>query len=320
MSTGPSGVIETLAVPETLQALVAARLDGLGADERRVVQDAAVLGKTFTKLGLATLGGRDADELEPLLASLLRKEIVSVQADPRSPERGQYSFLQDIVKKVAYEMLSKPERKAKHLAAARFLSSSWGTEEDEIVELVASHYLDAYRAGPTAEDAGEIKDTARDLLVRAGERAASLGATGEAQRALERAVELTDDPLVQAELHERAGVLAWTGGRPGDASAHWEKSIELFEAQGATHPAARVEARLAEAMWDRGRLGDGSRPHGRGLRRSWPRTSRTRISPPSRPSLAALRFSGATRSARWSTIERALDSPRRFAPERWLRP
>src|SRR5258707_1046530 len=81
---------------------------------------------------------------------------------------------------------------------------------------------------------------------------APLGATGEAQRAFERAGELTEDPLVQAELHERAGVLAWGGGRPGEASAHWEQSIALFEAEGATHPAARVEARLAEAMWDRG--------------------------------------------------------------------
>jgi class 3 adenylate cyclase/tetratricopeptide (TPR) repeat protein len=253
----PTGVIETLAVPETLHALVAARLDGLGMEERRVVQDAAVLGKTFTKAGLAALGERDGDEIEPVLAALLRKEIISVQADPRSPERGQYSFLQDIVKKVAYEVLSKTERKTKHLAAARYLSSSWGTEEDEIVEVVASHYLDAYRAAPTAVDADEIRDTARDLLVRAGERAASLGAPDEAQRAFERAFELTDDPLRQAELHERAGVLAWIGGRPPEASTHFEEAIALFEAQGATHPAARVEARLAERMWDRGRIGEG---------------------------------------------------------------
>ncbi len=68
---------------------------------------------------------------------------------------------------------------------------------------------------------------------------------------------MTDDPLRQAELHERAGVLAWIGGRPPEASAHFEEAIALFEAQGATHPAARVEARLAERMWDRGRIGEG---------------------------------------------------------------
>ena len=122
----PTGPVETLEVPETLQALVAARLDGLTVDERRLVQDGSVLGKTFTRSGLSALSGLPDDQLQPLLGALLRKEILSVQADPRSPERGQYSFLQDIVKRVAYDTLSKHERKAKHLAAAQFLESAWG--------------------------------------------------------------------------------------------------------------------------------------------------------------------------------------------------
>src|SRR5207247_991469 len=70
----PTGPIEALDVPETLQALVAARLDGLGPEERRLLQDAAVLGKSFTKAGLAALSGVDEVELEPLLTSLIRKE------------------------------------------------------------------------------------------------------------------------------------------------------------------------------------------------------------------------------------------------------
>ena len=179
----PTGAIDSLEVPETLHALIAARLDGLQADERRLLQDGAVLGKTFTKLGLEALTGVPDEELEPLLAGLLRKEILSIQADPRSPERGQYSFLQDIVKHVAYETISKKERKAKHLAAARFLSSVSSAEEDEIVEVVASHYLDAYAAAPEDADAEEIRSKAREMLVRAGERASSLAANLEAQKA-----------------------------------------------------------------------------------------------------------------------------------------
>jgi tetratricopeptide (TPR) repeat protein len=62
---------------------------------------------------------------------------------------------------------------------------------------------------------------------------------------------------VQAELHERAGAAGATGARAGEASGHFEQSIALFEAEGATHPAARVSARLAEIHWDRGRLEDG---------------------------------------------------------------
>jgi class 3 adenylate cyclase/tetratricopeptide (TPR) repeat protein len=254
----PVGAIETLEVPETLHALVAARLDGLAPEERRLVQDGSVLGKTFTKHGLGALTGLGEGDLEPLLASLLRKEVLSIQADPQSPERGQYSFLQDIVKHVAYETLSKRERKAKHLAAAQFLSSTRSAEEDEIVEVVATHYLDAYRSAPDDPDADEIRSTARGMLVRAAERAASLAANVEAQRAYERALELTDEALVQAELHERAGTMARTGARADEAAAHYEQAIELFDAVGATHPAAGVSARLAEILWtDRGRIEQG---------------------------------------------------------------
>jgi class 3 adenylate cyclase/predicted ATPase len=253
----PTGSVDRLEVPETLHALIAARLDSLTPEERRLAQNGSVLGKTFTKLGLTALTGLSAEELEPQLAGLLRKEILSIQGDPRSPERGQYSFLQDIVKRVAYETISKRERKQKHLAAAQFLSTVWSAEEDEIVEVIAAHYLDAYRSAPDDPDAGEIRSSARDTLVRAAERAASLAANAEAQWAFERAIELTDDPLTEAELRERAGLMARTGARADDAARHLERSIGLFEAAGASHPAARVSARLAEIMWERGRLEHG---------------------------------------------------------------
>jgi class 3 adenylate cyclase/tetratricopeptide (TPR) repeat protein len=250
----PTGPIETLEVPETLHALVAARLDSLEPDERRVVQTGSVLGKTFTKQGVAALTGLEEESLEPLLTSLLRKEVLSIQADPRSPERGQYSFLQDIVKHVAYETMSRRERKEKHVAAADFLASVWAAEEDEIVEVLAAHYLDAYNAVPDAPDAEELKTRAREMLIRAAERAASLAANAEAQHAYERAIELADDSVSQAELHERAGLAAAIGTRPSEAAAHYEQAMKLFSAVGATHPAARVTARHAEVIWDRGRL------------------------------------------------------------------
>ena len=253
----PTGPIEQLEMPETLQALVAARLDGLTTEERHLVQDGAVLGKTFTKQGLTALTGMDAAALEPILASLLRKEVLSVQADPLSPERGQYAFLQDIVKRVAYETISRKERKAKHLATADFLLTLPGSDEDEIVEVVAQHLIDALESAPDADDAGEIRDRAREMLVRAGERAASLAATAEAQRAYERAADLSDDGVVQAELLERAGAVARAGVRGDDARACFERAIALYDEASETHAAARVAARLAEVMWDMGRIEDG---------------------------------------------------------------
>jgi class 3 adenylate cyclase/tetratricopeptide (TPR) repeat protein len=242
----PTGPVETLEVPETLHALIAARLDGLSPEERHLIQDASVLGKTFFKQGVGALSGLPDSDLEPMLSALVRREVLTLQADPRSPERGQYGFLQDLVKRVAYETISKKERKAKHLAAAAFIEQGWGGEEEEIIEVLASHYLEAYRAAPEAGDAETIGSKARDMLTRAGERAASLAASVDAQRYFEQAIDLTDQPNLQAELHERAGRMAWNGGRPGDAKGHYERAMALFESQGLTHPAARVSARLGE--------------------------------------------------------------------------
>jgi len=247
-----AGEIETLEVPETLQGLIAARLDGLTADERRAVQEAAVLGRTFTLRGLAAVSGRNESELEPLLASLVRKEIVSLMADPFSPERGRYGFLQDLVKKVAYDTLSRRQRKMLHLAAAAYLLSLG--DEDEIVEVLAAHYVDAYRAAPDEADAGEIRDQAREMLVRAGDRAASLAANPEAEAHFEAAAALAESPVLQAELLERAGTIARGAGRPDAARVRFEHAIALFEQQGRTHAAARVSARLGELMWDTGRV------------------------------------------------------------------
>ncbi len=250
----PTGPIEALDVPETLHALVAARLDGLSVEERRLLQDASVLGKSFTRGGLSALSGLDERALEPLVASLVRKEVLSVQADPRSPERGHYSFLQDLLRRVAYETLARAERKARHLAAAAHLVQAFGAGEQEIVEVVATHYLDAYDAAPEADDAGEIKARAREMLTRAGERAASLAANDEARHHFERAAGLSDDVSVEAALHERAGATAWSAGRVEQAQRHFERALGLYEGAGMSHAAARVSARLGEVEWRSGYL------------------------------------------------------------------
>src|SRR4029077_15083970 len=137
--------------------LIAARLDGLTPEERTILQGASVLGKTFTVGGLAAVTGRDEVGLQPLLDSLVRKEVLGYQSDPRSPERGQFGFLQALVRKVAYDTLSKRDRKSKHLAVARYLEESWGSDDEEIVQVVAAHYLDAYTAAPSDPDSAEIK-------------------------------------------------------------------------------------------------------------------------------------------------------------------
>jgi len=238
------GEVETLEVPETLHALIAARLDGLGDDERRLLQNGAVLGKAFTREGIAALAGLDETELDPLLASLVRKEVLALQADPRSPEYGQYAFLQDLVRRVAYDTLSKRDRKSRHLAAADQLGASLG--EDDVAEVIAAHLLAAYEVDPGAEDAPRLKELAADALVRAGDRAGRLAAAAEAQRYFEQAAELVADERQRTELADRAGHMAWRANRPAEARALLERAHGAYEQLGDATAAARVSRQLAE--------------------------------------------------------------------------
>jgi predicted ATPase len=154
----PVGPIETLAVPETLQSLAAARLDSLDPAERRLLEDASVLGRSFSRASLAAVSGLSDGELESHLQSLLRKEILTRQLDALSPERNQLAFLQDILRRVAYETLSVHDRKQRHLVVAAHLARDG---DEDIAAVLAAHYLDAYRLGAGGADADDLRDRAR---------------------------------------------------------------------------------------------------------------------------------------------------------------
>ncbi len=151
------------------------------------------------------------------------------------------------MQKVAYDTLSRRDRKARHLAAATYLEDTW--DADEIPEVIASHYLEAYRAAPDADDAADVKAKACDRLAQAGNRAASLAAAAEARRWFEQALELADDPLARAGLHERAAETALATGDGDAAKAHFRQAMELFGGGGERHAAARAAAGHAEVVW-----------------------------------------------------------------------
>jgi class 3 adenylate cyclase/predicted ATPase len=252
------GEIQELAVPETLQALIAARLDGLLPQERALLQDASVLGKTFTLAGAAALTGRSEEEVGSLLDSLVRKELLGRQMDPRSPERGQYGFLQSLAQKVAYDTLSKRDRRTKHLAAADFIERTWSGDEDEIVEVMASHLLDAYHLAPEADDADTVRERAQGMLARAGRRAQSLAAMQLARGYFERAAELAPDRSAQAELLEQAGISVFAGAQTDEMISLFERAERLYSEAGDSHSAARVSARIGEALWVADRADEGA--------------------------------------------------------------
>src|SRR5206468_3515732 len=196
------------------------------------------------------LAALDETDLAPLLASLVRKEVLSLQADARSPEHGNYGFLQDLVRRVAYETLSRHDRKSRHLAVADHLAGS--PSEEEVAEVIASHLLAAYEAVPDAIDAEELKGRAAAALVRAGERAKGLAAATEAQRYFEQAAELVDDESARADLAARAGEMAWQANRPAEARVLLERAHAAYEQLADPIGEARVASRLADIDFNDG--------------------------------------------------------------------
>ncbi|MDQ3553534.1 MAG: hypothetical protein M3395_03875, partial [Chloroflexota bacterium] len=241
----PTGDLTDLAVPESLHGLIAARLDALDPAARALIQDGAVLGQTFSITALAALTGQTAEELEPRLRALVRREILSVDSDPLSPERGHHGFTQGLIREVAYATLARKDRRARHLAAARYFES---LGDEEIAGALASHYLDAYRASPEGAEADAVGIQARLALRGAADRAAGLGSYDQAITYLEQALAVTVDEADRADLLERIGRSAHALGHYDHAESVLSGAIASHRARGDASGVARATAQLASAL------------------------------------------------------------------------
>ena len=235
--------LSQIGAPASLQALVAARLDALSSGERRIVSDASVLGASFTREGLMALGASEPD-LDSALESLQRKEIITVQRDRFSAERGQLRFLQAVVRQVAYATLSRRDRRSRHLAAAEHLTLLVERGHD-LAAVVAQHLLDAVDASPEADDA-VLLARAVALLERAAARARTLGVPTEALRHLQAALGRVTDPDVQGRLHTTAAEVAYIAGDYELAAEHAEQAVTLLDDVGDP-----IGAGVAAGAWGR---------------------------------------------------------------------
>jgi tetratricopeptide (TPR) repeat protein len=235
------GDLPTLDIPPTLRALIASRLDALEAADRGLLQDASVLGQVFAAPALAALSNRPADEILARLRVLTAKELIALENDPRSPERGQYRFTQGVIREVSHGTLSKRDRLSRHLAAARYFET---LGDDELAAVLANHYLEAYQAVPEGEEGAAIAAQARVALRGAAERASRLHSHGQALAYLEQALAVTFDEEDRTETRLQAGRAASAIGALDKAEEHSRAAIEWLRAHGQTLRAAE-----ATAMW-----------------------------------------------------------------------
>jgi class 3 adenylate cyclase/tetratricopeptide (TPR) repeat protein len=244
----PAGELGDLDVPATLSSLLAARLDALAPDERELVKAMAVFGGSFPRSAAAALSGLGEEQLDEALASLVRKQVLAVRADPLSPDRGQYAFAQTLLRTVAYEMLPKSERRPRHLAAADHLRAAFPNDGEEVAEVIASHVLDAYRAAAGDPDEDELRALALEALRRAARRTAEIGAPEAAARSYLLARELASSVEERTELTEAAGEMALFSGQLEHAVELLRTAIAEHEAAGREREAARLAAPLTKAL------------------------------------------------------------------------
>ena len=241
------GSSEELPLPETLQGIIAARLDGLAPTEKELLQDAAVVGKVFW----ASAVRRDSDVV-PTLHSLERKGFVRRQRRSSVEGESEFAFAHALVRDVAYGQIARVYRAAKHRRMAEWIESL-GRPEDH-AEMVAHHWRSALDLTEAAGSADPILTTRARLALRdAGDRAFSLHAYTAAASQYEDALALSssDDPERPELLFRRARALyrAFDESRREQAL---ETARDALLDVGAIDLVAEAEALLAHVAWERG--------------------------------------------------------------------
>jgi class 3 adenylate cyclase len=241
----PAGDLDVLTVPESLHALIAARIDGLPASERTLVQDASVLGLSFGVPALSSITRANPDEIDAMLQHLNRREILVRDDDPRSPERGQYRFVQGLLREVAYATLARDDRRARHLAAARYYEA---LGDDELSGVLAQHYVDAYEAHPGGPEGAAVAAQARVALRAAAQRALELGSARRAHSYLASALTIAAEPTEELELLAAAFDAAENAGMLDTAVQLGERVTRLAADLGDDATRRRGLARLGNVL------------------------------------------------------------------------
>jgi class 3 adenylate cyclase/tetratricopeptide (TPR) repeat protein len=237
-----------LPVPESIQGVIAARLDLLPPAEKALLQDGAVLGKVFWLGSLAK--GRSPGDAEIALHALDRKGFVRRARVSSVADESEYTFLHLIVRDVAYGQIPRGARVEKHRHAAEWIESLG--RPDEHAETLAHHYLTALElARASRQPTEELANRARRALREAGDRAAALNAFDSAARSYASALELSP-----ARDRERPRLLLAHGTMLAIGQESGEEELELAASAlveiGDREHAARAEILLADSDWRAG--------------------------------------------------------------------
>jgi len=271
-------------IPDTVQAVITARIDRLPFDERRALQGAAVIGRTFWPSAVGLLAGFSNGDVNPPLAGLLQKEMIAGHELSTIAGEQEYVFRQLLTRDVAYAMLPRAQRQRAHALAAGWLEDRLGDRVEEAVEVLAEHLRMAgddakaatylHRAGNKARrlyanaDAVRLFDQALDAVGKAGlehqlpllrrdrgEVHQLMGAYAAALADFEAALTAArraGDKYLEAVLEDRVGFVHHREARLDQAEDHFKRAAAIAREIGDRQVLGATLVDLATVAWDRG--------------------------------------------------------------------
>ena len=253
----PTPVAEIVPVPfpESIQAIIAARLDTLSSEQKQLLQDASVVGKVFWSGALSFMAGIDERVVKQVLHELTRKELVRPARASSVRDQVECSFWHILIRDVAYGQIPRAARAKKHRAMAEWLQRIAGERVADHAEIVAYHYrqaLELTRVAGDLEEAGALEEPSRRFLIMAGDRAMGLdgrGASEHYQAALEL---LPPGHPERGNVLGKAGEMAARAGRFAQAEKAYSEAIKELRSLRDLRGAGDTMVKLSNLLWRRG--------------------------------------------------------------------
>jgi class 3 adenylate cyclase/tetratricopeptide (TPR) repeat protein len=244
-----------LALPEGVQAIIAARLDTLPAETKTLLLDASVVGRTFWTGAVKAIGGRDTDAVHAGIRELVRREFVRPVRVSSMKREEEFSIWHAVVRDVAYQQIPRARRAEKHVAAAEWIDTSARERVADHAEILVHHYEQALELTQAAGgDGAELRDPLSRMLLLAGDRAMRLDIEA-AVGAYRRALALSEDDPQRAAVLARLADALQEQGRLAEAEQAYEEALPAFRHAGDDHAAALAMLGLARALWRHGNTG-----------------------------------------------------------------
>jgi class 3 adenylate cyclase/tetratricopeptide (TPR) repeat protein len=257
-------------LPDTVQGLLAARLDSLEPLERHLVAHAAVVGRVFWEGALAPVAAAEGGDLQEALLTLREKDLIVPGEGARLADEQELAFKHVLIRDVAYEMLPKAVRARKHFEVGMFIEQRAGERRHEVVALLAEHYGRAATLGEEVhldpDELAPLREKALECLEAAGDAASALYSNPEALAHYEVAAALgTGDHAQQARIREKQGDLALRLGRVDAAIEVWEQDLEYYADQEDLEHVAELHRKIGAALAHKGQRTEAIQHHQQGI-------------------------------------------------------